>query len=100
MFRSPKLLQAARGQECKVEIPTICNGDPATVVAAHANWQEYGKGGALKANDCFIAWACSACHAAIDEGNKLNYEEKRHYWQRGFERTVLAMFENGIVKVK
>lgn len=100
MFRSRKLLDLARGQNCMVRIPGVCNGNHETVVAAHANWNEYGKGGALKAHDCYTSWACSACHEAIDQGNKLSYEEKKDYWRRGFERTVFEMFNQGLLKVK
>lgn len=99
MFRSPKLLQSARGQDCTVMIPGVCNGNPETVVAAHANWQEYGKGGALKCHDIFHARACSACHAEIDQGKSLDYDEKKFYWQRGFERTLLALCLEGVLKV-
>lgn len=100
MFRSPKLMKVAQGQDCMLQIPGVCNGDSSTVVACHANWSEYGKGGALKAHDCYTAWGCSACHMALDQGMHLDYDEKKFYWQRGFERTVLALFERGLVKVK
>lgn len=100
MYRSPKLLKAAKGQECMIQIPGVCNGNPETVVAAHSNWYEHGKGGALKAHDIFHAWACSACHSAIDQGKDLGYEEKKEYWQRGFERTLLALLDKGILGVK
>lgn len=99
-WRSPSYLKAAQGQECQVRIPNVCNGDPETVVAAHSNQYIHGKGGALKAHDCFVAWACSACHYEIDQGKNLNYEQKELYWRRGFERTLLAAVEQGILRVK
>jgi hypothetical protein len=99
MYRSPSLLASARGKDCTLQIPGVCNGNPETTVAAHANWQEYGKGGALKAHDIFHARACSACHAEIDQGKNLDYDEKKFYWQRGFERTVLALVQEGVLKV-
>ena len=99
MFRSPKLLAAARGQDCTLRIPHVCNGNPDTVVAAHSNQLRHGKGGSLKAHDCFVAWACYSCHAEIDQGNKLRYEDKCEIWQRGNEETLLQMFLQGIVKV-
>lgn len=100
MFRSRKLLDLAHGQECTIRIPGVCTNDPQTVVAAHSNWYEHGKGGAMKAHDCFTAWACAACHREIDQGKDLSYEEKKSYWQRGFEQTLLALFERGLVRVK
>ena len=81
-----------------VQIPDVCNRNPETVVAAHSNQLLHGKGMGIKAHDCYIAWACSACHAAIDQGN-MSKEDKLYYWQQGFERTLLAMFMLGIVVV-
>lgn len=99
-WRSSAYLREAQGQECQVRIEGVCNGNPETVVAAHSNQYIHGKGGALKAHDCFVAWACSDCHRELDQGHKLTYDQKAHYWQRGFERTLLAAFEQGILRVR
>ena len=99
MYRSKKLLDAARGQECTIRLPNICNNNPETVVSAHSNQLRHGKGGGLKAHDCFVAWACYACHAELDQGHRFRYDEKIEYWQRGFEETLLQMFLQNIVKV-
>ena len=98
-WRSTAYLRAARGQDCQVRIDGVCNGNAETVVAAHSNQYIHGKGGALKAHDIFVAWACSDCHAELDQG-RMNYDQKAHYWQRGFERTLLAAVEQGILQVK
>ena len=60
---------------------------------------QHGKGGGLKAHDCYIAWACYDCHMELDQGKKLRYDQKCDYWQAGFERTILQMFLLGILKV-
>jgi len=100
MFRSPALLKLARGAPCLIAIPGICRGNKETVVACHGNWPELGKGVGLKAHDCFIAFGCQECHNAIDRrAQQLEPEDRRYYWQRGFERTVLWLFENGKLKV-
>ncbi len=99
MFRSKRLLESARGQHCTLRIPGVCNGNPETTVAAHSNQLVHGKGMGLKAHDCFAAWACSSCHTEIDQGSKLSRQEKDEYWQEGFERTILQMFLQQIVKV-
>ena len=99
MYRSPKLLRAARGQSCMIRIPDICNGDNSTTVAAHSNQLKHGKGTGIKAHDCYVAWACSECHKEIDQGKRLDKTDKQHYWQIGFERTLLAMLEFGIIVV-
>ena len=82
-----------------IQIPNICNGNPETTVAAHSNELRHGKGMGIKAHDCFIAWACNSCHAEIDQG-KMDKETKQYYWQRGFERTLLAMMLDEILVIK
>lgn len=73
----PHLLAMARGMPCLFALPGICNRDPATTVAAHSNWAQHGgKGGARKADDCYSAWSCSACHAWLDSG-KADGERKK-----------------------
>lgn len=99
-WRSKEYLKSAQGQDCQVRIEGVCNHNPETVVAAHSNQYIHGKGGALKAHDIFVAWACSECHREIDQGNRLTYDQKAHYWQRGFERTLLAAIEQGILRVR
>jgi len=99
MFSSQRLLNQTRGRHCTIRIPGVCNGNPETVVAAHSNQLQHGKGMGIKAHDCYAAWACSSCHAQIDQGNKLSRQEKDEYWQAGFERTILQMFLLGIIVV-
>jgi hypothetical protein len=99
MYRSKRLLDAARGQECTIQIPGICNRNPETTVAAHSNSWRHGKGLGIKAHDCYVAWACSSCHAEIDQGSKLSRQQKDDYWQAGFEKTILQKFLLGIVRV-
>jgi Protein of unknown function (DUF1364) len=101
MFRSRALLKLARGAPCLIAIPGICRGDQDSVVACHGNWSEHGKGVGLKAHDCFIAFGCIDCHRAIDkQAYQLEPDDRRYYWQRGFERTILWLFENGKLRVK
>ena len=100
MYRSKRLLNAARGQDCTLQFDGICNGNPETTVAAHANGSRYGKGMGIKAHDCFIAWAYSSCHAELDQGKKFSKEEKAYFWQVGFEKTLLKMFLDEIIEVK
>lgn len=99
-YRNARLLALAKGAPCLAAIPGICNGNPETVVAAHSNWQEHGKGVGHKVADCYICFACEACHSAIDHRTqRLEKDDRRYYWQRGFERTLLYLFETGKLKV-
>lgn len=67
--RGPKMTpirKAAQGQECTLQIPGVCNGDPATVVLCHSNQLSDGKGMGLKAPDTEACFGCSACHDVLD----------------------------------
>lgn len=97
MFRSPALLKLAQGAPCLIQIPGLCTGR--NVVACHSNWQEHGKGVGLKGHDCFIAFGCQQCHEAIDGRNKLEKDDRRHYWRQGHDRTILWLFQNDHLKV-
>jgi len=60
-IRQTKLTKAARGRDCQVRVPGVCNGNPETTVLAH--YRLAGTSGmGCKPNDFQGAWACSACH--------------------------------------
>lgn len=98
-YRNRNLLDLARGQPCMAGIIDICNHDPATTVSAHSNQARHGHAGALKADDCFIAWLCSSCHAELDQG-RMRRKLKAEYWDRAFEATLLSMWEQGLISVR
>lgn len=99
-YRNRALLDAIHKiQECQLQTPACIGFQEHGSEPAHANWSRYGKGMQIKAHDCFIAAGCHPCHAYIDQGSKLSNEEKLDYWQRGFERTVLALWARELVKV-
>lgn len=58
--------KAARNQDCTIQLPGICNRDPATSVLCHSNALADGKGMGLKAPDTAAAFGCSACHDVLD----------------------------------
>lgn len=47
-------------------IPGVCNHNSETVVWAHSNHYEHGKGLGRKADDKYGCYACSSCHAVLD----------------------------------
>ena len=59
------LRKEAKGRGCMVRLPNICNFNSETVVLAHVRIAGVS-GMGLKAPDLLGAWACSACHDAID----------------------------------
>lgn len=64
------LRKAARGIECQVRIPGVCNHNPETSVLAHIRLPgTCGMG--IKPPDLLGAIACSACHDEIDRRTRL-----------------------------
>lgn len=59
--------EEARGKECQIRIPGVCNGNNETVVLCHLNNKRlFGVGTGQKVPDIFGAWGCSACHDVVD----------------------------------
>ena len=64
--RMTPIRRAARGQDCTLQLPGICNCDPETTALCHSNELTSGKGMGLKAPDTEAAFGCSACHDVLD----------------------------------
>ena len=92
MAKKSKYRESARGQDCMVRIPGICNGNSETTVLAHLN----GGGMGRKRSDIHGAFACSACHDVLDGRSNVNlhndtdfedYQELKLYHYEGVIRT-------------
>lgn len=68
MYRDRTLLDLAERQRCLLQVPGVCCGDEATVVACHSNQGAHGKGKGIKAHDCYTVWGCHSCHVWLDQG--------------------------------
>lgn len=92
-----KYTRSAKGQDCQVRIPGVCNWDPDTTVFAHLNGGGMGK----KQYDIHGAYCCSDCHDVIDGRKPCRtekiYIEKWHL--EGMVRTQQLMIEQGILKL-
>jgi hypothetical protein len=91
-----KLRESARGQDCLVRLPGVCNRNPETVVLAHLG----GGGMGLKKSDLQGAFCCSSCHDEIDRRTRITdraYAELAH--RQGVERTQEYWLKNGYIKV-
>lgn len=64
--KSSPIRASARNEQCTLQIPGVCNRDPATTVWAHSNCAEHGKAVGMKFDDRFGAYACYACHMVYD----------------------------------
>ena len=87
--RNQRVLDMARDKPCQMAVPGVCNHDPATVVAAHSNSSKHGKAGARKADDCYVVYACFACHTWYDQGEGARDREMgQRAWDAGHIRQV------------
>ena len=94
MSKQDKYTRSARGQQCQVRIPGICNFDTDTTVFAHLN----GAGWAMKHSSIHGAYCCSDCHLWLD-GVAPGYtrDEQKLYHLEGVIRTQILMIKNGIL---
>ena len=94
-----KITDSARGMDCQIRIPTICNSDPETVVWAHANGTAAGKGIGMKTPDLLGAYACSACHDEVDRRTRIMDRNLVRLWfWEGHARSLRILIEKGLVK--
>jgi len=115
-YRNKKILAAARDEPCLVNLPG-CTGGGSDTVAAHSTAIDDGKGGAQKADDIFVAFACQHCHDILDgrkdgisllsvmgeigkekQDIKINGQELRWYHDRGIKRTIRRLLDLGVIK--
>ena len=92
-----KLRESARGQECQVRLPAICNFDSATTILAHLGGAGIGK----KHADLHASFCCSSCHSVVDGAvnSKLSKEYIALSFLQGMVRTQIIWLKNGNVKI-
>lgn len=95
IFRNPKLLGLAEGQAC-----VMCGNEDGTIVAAHSNLLEHGKGRGLKAHDGMTAWLCYRCHTQLDQGKDLSRDERRDLTLTAICRTYQQLWNQQLIEVK
>ena len=95
-IRSKKITQSAKGENCTLRIPSVCNGNSETVVFAHI---EGNKGTSTKNHDLFGCYCCSYCHDWLD--GRSGYGVKDHYKEvlRALQETQLILVRKGLIKV-
>lgn len=99
--RSERIMAAARGQQCSLRLPGICNFNDMTTVAAHL--PGIGKGTGTKVSDLHVAFACSACHDALDRQTFDRFGlTPASVWMaalRGHCETQARLVEMGLINV-
>ena len=92
------LRKAAKDKPCMVRLPNICNHNPATTVLAHVRMPGIS-GMGFKSPDLIAAWACSACHDAIDRRSHTDLERDyvRLAHLEGMARTINELAQEGLL---
>lgn len=78
------LADLCHGQACYLAIEGVCSHCRETVVPAHSNQAQHGKGFGLKALHRYTVPGCWACHVEIDQGLRLTKQEKFAIWDRAY----------------
>jgi len=93
-----KITKSAKGEECQIRIPMICNYNPETTVACHLG----GGGMGMKKKNLFIAYGCSDCHDAVDgryRTDDYNPNQLKIFFYEGVFRTQEILLEKGLIKI-
>lgn len=92
-----KITKSARGEECQIRIPGICNFNPETNVHCHFG----GAGMGMKSNDIHGARGCSSCHDAIDGRviTHFSYDELKLMFFEGMVKTQIILMEKGLIEI-
>lgn len=94
------LRKLAKGQDCMIRIPGVCNHNPETTVLAH--YRMAGTcGTGMKPPDTLGAWACSSCHDFVDRRvppylpHSSEFEDVERWHMQGVMRTLAALDKMG-----
>lgn len=95
---SKKIRNSAKGQDCQVRLPGVCNFNNETTILAHLN----GAGMGLKHSDIHGAYCCSDCHDVLDGRRRFNCTpETLELWHlQGMVRTQKILIEKGLIVLK
>ena len=96
-YRDRDLLNTAYQFPCFLRLP-CCEGGSAGE-PAHSNQAKHGKGGAMKAHDCFFVPACRSCHREFDQGKTMTRDEKRDLWERAYWEFAPEAWASGLWRV-
>lgn len=98
MAKQTKITKSAKGQECQVRLPGICNFDDETTIFAHI-----GEGGGMgsKVDDIHGAYCCSDCHKEIDSQTMRMKDRNlvELYSWHGVQRTQGILVNKNLIKV-
>lgn len=100
---STAITHAAKGEQCTMQVPGVCNGNQETTVFAHFRWVgDCGAG--IKPSALQGAFACSDCNLWTDSPTPRqlheNYESDRNWHgMRAMVATQIRLIEMGRLKI-
>ena len=95
------LRKLAKGRECMIRIPGVCNGNRETTVLAHLNNKRvFGVGIGQKVPDIFGSHCCSDCHDVLDGRVSTGWTETQLlvWFYEGVFRTQNQLLKEGLIK--
>lgn len=96
-MKQSKITKSARGEDCQIRVPGICNFNPETTVFCHLN----GGGMGTKHSDLHGAYGCSNCHDAID--GRLQTDHSWHELKKmhleAMVRTQNILVDKGLITI-
>lgn len=93
---STKLRESARGRDCTLRIPGVCNFNPETTVLAHLPCGQKGVG--MKSPDMMAVFACAHCHTFID-GARFSELTAKHILT-ALAETQMHWVQTGLLTIK
>ena len=93
-----KLTKHAKGEDCSIRLPMVCNFNPETTVPCHMPGVRFGHGVARKTD--FFAFGCSSCHDVVDGRAKaphLTAEQIRISHLEGVLETQMKLKAKGLL---
>lgn len=97
-----KITESARGEDCEIRLPFVCNFNSDTTVWCHANGLASGRGIRKKSHDALGAYGCSACHDALEGRKKFDHLTRNEIelaFHEAHQRSFIKLVEKGLVKV-
>ena len=94
IIRSRLLRRLASGKAC-----VMCGIQDGTIVLAHSNLLEHGKGFSQKSSDLMGAWLCAECHYEYDQGKNMSKAEKRDFILTAICRTIMQISKEEIIQI-
>jgi hypothetical protein len=92
-----KITQSAKGEQCQIRIPGVCNHNPETTVFCH---YRLNTGIGIKPNDLQGAYGCSDCHSEADRRTTMHeIEFVKLCFAEGVFRTQAILQKKGLVKI-